>query len=474
MTKSATGSAGRDSAIVRAFDYIDGGEFEGELARRVAFKTESQKSDSLPELRRYLNEEMIPAFKDMGFDCTIHDNPLPNLGPFLLASRHEGDGLPTVLGYGHGDVVRGQDDQWTKGRGPWQTTREDDRIYGRGTADNKGQHSINMAAMACVLKERGQLGFNAKYLIEMGEENGSIGLRQLVEQNLDSFAADVFMGSDGPRIRADKPTLTLGARGAENFNLVCDLRKGAHHSGNWGGLLADPAIILAHAIASIVSATGEILIPEWLPPQMPGSVKDALSKIEIETIGGGPAIDPDWGQPGLSAPEKVYGWNNFAVLAMTSGNPERPVNAISPGARAVCQLRYFAGTKVDGLIPALRRHLDAHGFQNVAIKPPPAANAGGFSASRTELDNPWVAYVSGSFKRTTGEAPAVLPSMGGSICNEVFTDVLGIPAIWIPHSYTACSQHAPDEHILLSGCRSAIELMTGLYWDLGSKEVKRP
>jgi hypothetical protein len=72
-----------------------------------------------------------------------------------------------------------------------------------------------------------------------------------------------------------------------------------------------------------------------------------------------------------------------------------------------------------------------------------------------------------AIERTTGQAPAIIPQMGGSICNDVFTDLLGLPAIWIPHSYPACSQHAPDEHILMPLSREALALMAGLYWDLG-------
>src|SRR3546814_7305524 len=70
----------------------------------------------------------------------IFDNPFPGAGPVLLAERIEGDDLPTVLGYGHGDVIRGYDEQWRDGLSPWTIVEEGDRIYGRGTADNKGQH----------------------------------------------------------------------------------------------------------------------------------------------------------------------------------------------------------------------------------------------------------------------------------------------------------------------------------------------
>ena len=91
---------------------------------------------------------MKPAFEAMGFTTRTYDNPFPGQGPVLLATRIEDPALPTVLGYGHGDVVRGLDEQWTKGKGPWITARDGDRLYGRGTADNKGQHTLNMAALA--------------------------------------------------------------------------------------------------------------------------------------------------------------------------------------------------------------------------------------------------------------------------------------------------------------------------------------
>src|SRR5258705_9877540 len=167
----------RAGAIARARSYVEDGTFESDLARRVAFKTESQLlPGSLPELRRYLDEEMAPAFQRLGFTTRIYDNPLPGQGPVLLATRLEDAKLPTVLGYGHGDVIRGLEDQWTKGKGPWVTARDGDRLYGRGTADNKGQHTINMAALEAVREEAGgRAGVNAKVIIANGEETSCKG-----------------------------------------------------------------------------------------------------------------------------------------------------------------------------------------------------------------------------------------------------------------------------------------------------------
>ena len=81
----------------------------------------------------------------------------------------------------------------------------------------------------------------------------------MVEANRDLFSADLLIASDGPRLGAEKPTIFLGARGALALDLSIDARKGGHHSGNWGGLLSNPGILLSHAIASIVGANGQIL-----------------------------------------------------------------------------------------------------------------------------------------------------------------------------------------------------------------------
>ena len=464
----------RAGAIARARSYVESGAFETDLARRVTFRTESQLlPQSLPELQRYLEAEMAPSFARLGFTTRIYPNPRQGQGPVLLATCIEDPALPTVLGYGHGDVIRGLEDQWTKGKGPWVTARDGDRLYGRGTADNKGQHTINMAALAAVKVERGgQLGFNAKFIIETGEEAGSKGLAELVAANKADFAADVLIASDGPRVKPERPTMTLGCRGALNFDLVCDLREGGHHSGNWGGLIANPGVILAHALASVVGPTGELLVPALKALPMSRAVKDCLADVEIDGGDEGPQVDEWWGDPCLTPAERVYGSNVFNILAFTTGTPGRPVNAIPPKAVANCQLRFVAGTRIDTIKPALQQHLDAKGFTGVKVMPPPSVNDGGFAATRTEPDHPWAQFVAASLQRSANAKPAMLPQTGGSICNDIFTDILQMPTIWVPHSYASCSQHAPDEHILMSVTRSAIALMAGLYWDIG--EGKAP
>ena len=62
----------------------------------------------------------------------------------------------------------------------------------------------------------------------------------------------------------------------------------------------------------------------------------------------------------------------------------------------------------------------------------------------------------------------VVPNLGGSLPNDVFASVIGVPTIWVPHSYASCSQHAPNEHLLAPIAREGLALMTGLFWDVGA------
>ncbi|MHA7685344.1 M20 family metallopeptidase [Cupriavidus sp. PET2-C1] len=455
----------RSAALESAVNHLESGQLFADLSRRVSIRSESDVGADPATLGHYFDVEIVPWLQRLGFDVSVAPNPVAKGGPFLVGRRIEDPALLTVLTYGHGDVVNGQEASWRKGSGPWTLAVEEDRWYGRGTADNKGQHSINLAGLECALAARnGKLGYNVIVLMEMGEEAGSPGLSEFCEANAAQLDADLFIGCDGPRVSAEQPTLFLGSRGMVNFSLSVQARERAYHSGNWGGAISNPATVLANAISTIVDASGKMLVPELLPPAVSPAVKAALADIEL---GGGkddPPFTPGWGEPGLSPAERLVAWNTMEVLALGAGSAQRPVNAIPSAAVAHCQLRFVVGTPWQGLEPILRSHLDARGFAGVAIQ---VTMSG--AATRLDVDHPWVKWVAGSIELSTGTLPAILPNLAGTLPNDVFADVLGLPTIWVPHSYPACAQHGPDEHMLTSVTREGLEIMTGLYWDLGEE-----
>lgn len=461
----------RSAAIANAEAYFDSGQFVADLARRVAIPSTSQEPDFRPALYEYLDKEMRATLEAMGYECALHENPIEGGGPVLIAERHEGDDLPTVLTYGHADTVRGLDEQWRDGLKPWELVQEGDRLYGRGTADNKGQHSINIAAIDAVLKARGRLGFNSRIFLETSEETGSRGLRETAETHREALKADVLIGSDGPRLVPGEPTIFMGTRGAMNFTLSLDLREGGHHSGNWGGLLANPGVILMHAIATIIDRHGAVQVPGIIPESMPNSVRMALADCRVDGGPDAPEIDPNWGQPGLTPVERVFGWNTFEVLAFKTGNPDKVVNAIPPSATAWCQIRFTVDRDPDTFLPAIRQHLADKGFPEIKVE----AGENDFIMRATRLlpDHPWAQWAKASVAETMGRPPMMVPNLGGSLPNDVFAETIGVPTLWFPHSYSACSQHAPNEHLLASIARDGLRIMAGVFWDVGEAGTPR-
>ena len=453
----------KEKAVQHATQYFDKGYFKKDLAELISVKTESQNNEC--NLENYYDQNIIPMLVKMGFKCKVMENPLSKANIILFAERIENAEFSTILTYGHGDVVLGQDSSWDNGLSPYKLIEKDNRYYGRGTADNKGQHLINIKALNSLLSVQKKLGFNFKILFEMGEEIGSPGLKAFCQQNKELLKADVFIASDGPRISQKIPTIFTGSRGGINFDLSVNLRDNAHHSGNFGGILKDPSIILSHAIASITDARGQINIPEWLPTSLTPDIKEILAKLPL--VDAGFDLDPDWGQKELTMTERVFGWNSFSVLAMLSGEPEAPLNAISGHARSTCQLRFVVGTDVNKIIPALRNHLNSFGFEDVNIH---ESEMIPFPATRLEMSNSWLCLITKSLENSMGGKIGLLHNLGGSFPNDSFSEILELPTIWIPHSYAGCAQHSPNEHLSVPLARQALVCMTALFADLSKEE----
>jgi hypothetical protein len=96
---------------------------------------------------------------------------------------------------------------------------------------------------------------------------------------------------------------------------VVNLRPCGVHSGHWGGLTTDPAVVLSHALGAIIDRRGKILVRDWLPPNgAPAAVRTVLDGCPVGGGGEAANIDSDWGEPGLTSAEKIYGWNSFIAL----------------------------------------------------------------------------------------------------------------------------------------------------------------
>ena len=308
----------------------------------------------------------------------------------------------------------------------------------------------------------GRLGFNAKFIVETGEEIGSPDLRQVCEQLRDELKADLFLASDGPRLAADRPTIFLGCRGGIRIHLDVNLRDGSHHSGNWGGVLANPATILASAIATLVDGKGRLLLDELKPPRISNQIRATLADVKIEPMADEPALSANWGEEGLSAAERLYAWNTLEVLAMSSGNIEKPANAIPGRAHAVLQLRFVVGTGIDKVVDAIRARLHEAVFRwsrcarrKALPHREPISTVPGSTGRRSRSGRP-----PEKRRRCCRISAARCPTM-------CFPMGWACPRSGCRIPIRAVRSTRPNEHILLSVTEEALGIMAGLFWDLG-------
>lgn len=220
----------RGARIDEAGRFASDGRLEEIVGRRVAVRTVSTDAALAGEVGRYHDEQLGPGLIDHGFILERWENPASPRHPFLYAERREPDSQRSVLLYGHADVQPPQTAQWSPGLDPWTLTVDGDRWYGRGAADNKIQHTINLEALYLAIDSGQQLGFTAGVLIESGEEAGSPGLLEVCRAHADRLTADVFIASDGPRIAADRPTIVLGSRGTSLIRLDVNRQDQAYYS----------------------------------------------------------------------------------------------------------------------------------------------------------------------------------------------------------------------------------------------------
>ena len=115
-------------------------------------------------------------------------------------------------------------------------------------------------------------------------------------------------------------------------------------------------------------------------------------------------------------------------------------------------------------MPALRRHLDERGFGQVEVR---ETRHSYFPAWRTDPENPWVPWAIESVAATEGRRPIIVPNSAGGLPSDIFARNLNVPVMWVPHSYTGCCQHGPNEHVLHHIMEEGLKIMTGLFWDLG-------
>src|SRR6201997_5067934 len=228
-----------------------------ELYEFLRIPSVSAKSEHKPDIERgarwVADHLRASGFKTVEIDPT-------NLHQLVYAESLEAPEQPTILFYGHYDVQPPEPlDLWTSPA--FEPTVRDGNLFGRGTADDKGQVHIHLKALEALLKTAGTLPLNVKVMIEGEEEVGSVSLWDFVQKNHERLKADALVVSDTSMLAKGVPSITYGLRGLNYYQIELTGPARDLHSGVYGGAVPNPLTILTELFAQLHDKNFRITVP---------------------------------------------------------------------------------------------------------------------------------------------------------------------------------------------------------------------
>lgn len=412
-----------------------------------------------------VSEYIAGVIKRMGLDVQI----VPTAGwPVVLARRAGAPGTPTVILYGHYDVQPPDPlDAWISP--PFEPTLRDGRIYARGAGDNKGQHLAQILAIESLLACRDRLPCNVIVLLEGEEETGSPHMPDFVRDHRDRLDADLVITSDGPVHESGRSCICFGVRGVASFELRARGANRDLHSGNWGGVAPNPLWTLVHLLATMKNERGEITIDGFYDNIQPQTEleRQALANLPIDVD----AVKRDLELRYLDPPrersfyDRLSAWPTFTINGLHGGYGGPGSKTVLPHeAFAKCDIRLVEAQTVKEILDKVKAHVQRYAPDVELVR------QSGMDPSKTPIDSPFAAPIRQGILAAQGEAPLLVPAMGGSLPDYVFTKTLGIPSFVVPYANVDENNHAPNENLEIDRFIMGVKTGAAMLAHLGAME----
>jgi acetylornithine deacetylase/succinyl-diaminopimelate desuccinylase-like protein len=393
---------------------------------------------------------------------------LPTAGwPMVFGERHDAPGAPTVLLYGHYDVQPPEPlELWHSP--PFEPTVRDGRIYARGVGDNKGQHFAQILALEALIACRGRLPCNVKLLLEGEEEVGSPQMPAFVAANRERLGCDLVITADGPVHESGRSCVMFGVRGVLSFELRARGANRDLHSGNFGGVAPNPLWTLVHLLATMKAPDGTITIDGFYDSVQPPSALEraALTNMPVDVA----AMMAGLGLERLDAPaerdyaERLSLWPTLTINGLHGGYGGPGSKTVLPSeAVAKCDIRLVEAQTGAEIFARLQAHVARHAPDVELVW------QGAMDPSKTPMDSPFAAPLVAGITQDQGEAPLLLPAMGGSLPEYVWTKTLGVHAFVVPYANADESNHAPNENMELERFFAGIKTGAAMLSHLGAR-----
>jgi acetylornithine deacetylase/succinyl-diaminopimelate desuccinylase-like protein len=446
---------------------------------------ESKREDHLNELKEFLRIPSVSTKSEHKTDIEraahwvaekLRAAGLENveiaptkMHPLVYAESLQAPGRPTVLFYGHYDVQPAEPlELWTSPA--FEPTVRGGNLFGRGTADDKGQVHIHLKALEALQRTHGKLPINVKVMIEGEEEVGSVSLWDFVKQNRDRLKADALVVSDTSMLAKGVPSITYGLRGLNYYEIEITGPAQDLHSGVFGGAVPNPLTILAELIAKLHDRNFRVTVPGFYDDVavLSRQERKALNSLpwkekEFRKTVGAPQL---CGEKGFSIVEQLWARPTLEVNGIWGGYTGEGAKTVIPSkAHAKLSTRLVPDQDPAKIAKLVERHIRKLLPKTVKLK---------FAVLST--GKPWVApYTHPIFQKAIHALEAgfgkkaVFIREGGSIPFVTqMHDTFKVPCVLMGFGLPDENAHAPDEHISLENYFGGIKAVALFYEQLAT------
>jgi acetylornithine deacetylase/succinyl-diaminopimelate desuccinylase-like protein len=413
-----------------------------ELSKLVAQPSISAQGIGLKECAAMV-ADMLRA---RGFTAEIMDTE----GAPVVFGERKGKSDKTLLFYNHYDVQPPEPlELWDTP--PFEPSLREGKLYGRGVSDDKSHITSRLFAIDALLDADGELPCNVKFIVEGEEETSSVHLHDFIRANKEKLKADACIWEFGGVDHREVPMQYLGLRGICYVELSVERLSADVHSGLGGSIFENAAWRLVWALSTLKGPDEKIRIPGFYddvrqPTQRDREMMDALPDVADEykkRYGVKKFIKELTGGTDLKMEEVFV--PTCTICGLTSGYQGPGSKTVLPAkASAKVDFRLVPDQKPEDIVRKLRAHLDAQGFEDVAIN-----FLGGEPAARTDPDDPFVRTVVETSEEIYEFAMEIVPMIGGSGPNYPFVHDLGLPVATAGLGHPDTRAHAPNENIRL-------------------------
>lgn len=377
--------------------------------------------------------------------------------PIVYGEKIIDKALPTVLIYGHYDVQPADPiELWTSP--PFEPVIKDEKIYARGSADDKGQFYMHFKAIQAMI-ESNELPCNVKVLIEGEEEVGSPNLDGFVKENKELLANDVILISDTHMISNDTPSITAGLKGLAYLEVEVTGPNRDLHSGTYGGSVGNPINILCKMIASLTDEDNRITIPAFYDKVIEVSPEErtemARAPFNAEEFKASIDIGEEYGEKGYTTPERQGIRPTLDVNGIWGGFTGEGAKTVLPSkAFAKISMRLVPDQNSDEISEIFQSHFES--IAPKAVKVIVAPHHGGEPAV-TDLSSKGYNAASKAMEKSFGKKPVPVRQGGSIPIVALFEKELKTNCILMGFGLSSDAIHSPNEHYGLFNFYKGIE-----------------